>query len=98
MYNYTFTDNNNKTWSRIDKRRARGLYKKGFTIVICPDNLRPFTPYYSGLDININNDLYDFTDTPRDFDKRVSDFEIYNCINCETGYHAAFYMEVKKND
>lgn len=93
MYNYTFTDNNNKTWSRIDKRRARGLYNKGFTIVVCPDNLRPFTMWT--CEICLNKEVDNISGLETDFNKRVTYFEIYNCINRETGYHAAFYMEVE---
>ncbi|MBQ3943574.1 MAG: hypothetical protein II669_04580 [Elusimicrobia bacterium] len=96
MYNYTFTDNNNKTWSRIDKRRARGLYNKGISIVVIPDNLKPFSDF--AFEVYLNKEVDTISGLETDFNKRVNAFEIYNCINCETGYHAAFYMEVKKND
>ena len=88
MYSREFTDNNNKTWSRIDKRQARNLFKKGITLVICPDNLRPFSMWacenyiYKGSEYNC-------------FDSLVNQFEIYNCVSRETGYHAAFYKEVE---
>lgn len=90
MYSREFTDNNKKTWKRIDKRQARNLYNKGITLMIIPDNLRPFTMWH--FEMYINNT--DYTDNP-EFDKRIMYFEIYNCINCETGYHAAFYKEVE---
>ena len=88
MYNREFTDKNNKTWSRIDKRQARNLFKKGVTLVICPDNIRPFSMWacesyiYKGSEYNC-------------FDSLVNQFEIYNCVSRETGYHAAFYKEVE---
>lgn len=91
MYNYTFSDNNNNNWRRIDKRQARRLYNSGDTIIIIADNMRPFTPWHN--EIYINN--ADHTDEINDFNKRVMYFEVYNCINRDTGYHAAFYkMEV----
>lgn len=91
MYNYNFTDNNNKVWSRIDKRQARRLYNSGETIIIIADNMKPFSMWaceaylYKGSENSC-------------FDALVDQFEIYNCINRETGYHAAFYMEVENND
>lgn len=93
MYNYNFTDNNNNTWCRIDKRRARRLYNAGETIAIIADNLKPFTDF--GFEILINKDVDQISGLEIDFNKRVNWFEIYNCINRETGYHAAFYMEVE---
>lgn len=95
MYSREFTDNNNKTWSRIDKRQARNLYNKGETLVLCPDNLRPFTMWHCEIETNINNlDAYDREKTDC-FDSLVNQFEIYNCVSRETGYHAAFYREVE---
>ena len=94
MYNYTFTDNNNKTWSRIDKRCARGLYNKGISIVVIPDNLKPFSDF--AFEVYLNKEVDTISGLETDFNKRVNAFEIYNCINRETGYHAAFYMEVEK--
>jgi hypothetical protein len=90
MYSREFTDKNNKTWSRIDKRQARNLYNKGVTLMIIADNLRPFTMWACEGYIN-KSDNVDNTD----FNKRVMYFEVYNCINRETGYHAAFYKEVE---
>ena len=96
MYNYKFTDRNNKEWERIDKRRARGLYNKGVSIVITPDNLRPFTMRCNEIEVNTTISR-DIDNKPYDFDNIVNCFEVYNCINRETGYRAAFYMEVKKD-
>ena len=88
MYNRIFKDKSGNEWERIDKRKAKNLYNKGVTLVICPDNLRPFTPWCVELIININ----DHIEKP-DFNKRINVFEIYNCFNRETGYHASFYMK-----
>lgn len=94
MYLREFTDNNNKTWKRIDKRQARNLYNKGVTLVLCPDNLRPFTMWHCEIEIS-NKTSLDNDCKPYDFDKIVNGFEIYNCIDRETGYHTAFYREVE---
>lgn len=90
MYSREFTDNNNKTWSRIDKRQARNLYNKGVTLMIISDNLRPFTMWACEMYINKSDDIEN-----NDFNKRIMYFEVYNCINRETGYHTAFYKEVE---
>lgn len=95
MYNYTFKDNDNKTWIRIDKRQARGLYNKNELIIVIPDNLKPFTDFAFEMQLQKENDIISGLET--DFNKRVNYFEIYNCINRETGYRAAFYMEVKND-
>lgn len=71
--------------TRIDRRKARKLWKEGkdFWIVAC--NLRPeygmryrkeWTSHFHG-----------------DFDKMVNNFTYYNCINSETGRYPAFYIE-----
>ena len=98
MYNRTFTDNKtNKEYIRIDKRKARNMYKKGISIILCADNLQPFTVWNNEIEININNNIYEFEqENDNSFDKYVNQFTFYNCINSETGYHTAFYMEVKK--
>lgn len=92
MYNYNFTDKNNRIWKRIDKRQARGLFNKGVTLIIISDNLKPFTMWACEMYINKSDNL------ENDFNKIVNEFEIYNCINRETGYRAAFYMEVENNE
>ena len=89
MYNYIYSDNDNNNWARIDKRKARGLFNKGVSIAICPDNLRPFGFFQPEAIISLEYPNIG------DFDKICNEFEIYHCINRETGYHAAFYMEVE---
>lgn len=91
MYKREFT-HNNKTWQRVDKRRARRSYDQGLTVVVCPDNIRPFAP--SSLHITLNQ-AWIVDSTRNTFETLVSSYELYNCINHETGYRAAFYMEVE---
>lgn len=93
MYKHTFKDNN-KEWERIDKREARRLYNMGVNICIVSDNMRPFHPFSNSTITNISNlDTYE-TEKGNCFDRLVNIFEVYNCTNRETGYHAAFYKEV----
>lgn len=45
MNKYSFT-NNGKTWERITKKQARAAYNNGLTVLFCPVNMRPFTPWH----------------------------------------------------
>ena len=51
MIKYTFTENG-RTYKRISKTAARAAYKNGLTVIICPRNLRPFTPWHFEHRIN----------------------------------------------
>lgn len=46
MRKYTFIEKGH-TFKRIDKKTARTAYKNGLTVIICPCNLRPFTPWHN---------------------------------------------------
>lgn len=48
MRKYTFTEKG-RTFKRIDKKTARTAYKNGLTVIICPCNLRPFTPWHNTI-------------------------------------------------
>lgn len=86
MNNYTFSDGN-KNYKRIDKRTARRAFDNGLTVVFCPCNLRPFTPWHCETDIQKSRcDGYSF-------DYMVNLFEVYNCRDSETGKYTAFYIE-----
>lgn len=97
MRKYSFTDKNGKTWERIDKKTARTAYNNGLTVLFCPVNLRPGKPWNPEAVIcphsfEVVNDVI----TP--FEKRVNEFEYYNCINNETGRYTAFYIPVREVD
>lgn len=93
MYNRIFKDNNNREWERIDKRKARNLYNKGISLVLCADNLQPFGFWNCGIETNINNlDEYD-REKSDCFDRLCNEFKFYNCISRETGYNIAFYQK-----
>jgi hypothetical protein len=73
-------------YRRINKTNARKLYNRGVEIVLCPNKMRPFTPWQ--FEIRIKRKL-DWTATT--FDKVVNEFEYYNCTNTETGYRTSYY-------
>lgn len=83
MRKYIFTEKSH-TFKRINKKTARTAYKNGLTVIICPCNLRPFTPWHNEHRLN-RKDRAQFV---------VNSFEYYNCINSETGKYSAFYIPV----
>ena len=56
MNKYSFT-NNGKTWERITKKQARAAYNNGLTVLFCPVNMRPFTPWHLEIDVNKNSSI-----------------------------------------
>lgn len=90
MNKYSFTDHNGKTWERIDKKTARMAYNNGLTVLFCPVNMRPFTPWHLEIGINKNFEGYNGVS----FENVVNAFEWYNCTNNETGRYTAFYIPV----
>ena len=98
MNNYTFKDKNGVNYRRITKSTARKAFYNGLTVVICPSNLRPFTPWHCETDLNINNDAIK-TEIENGFIKRenvfnylINQFEFYNCSNTETGRRCNYYI------
>lgn len=94
MNKYSFTDSNGKTWERITKKQARAAYNNGLTVLFCPVNMRPFTPWHLEIDVNKNFEGYDGVS----FENAVNAFEYYNCTNNETGRYTAFYIPNKTID
>lgn len=86
MYRYEFKEDD-RTFTRVSKTIARKAFVQGFTIAMCPSNLRPGTPWYPEYITNRATEL------ETDFDKLVNAFEWYNCTDMETGKHASFFME-----
>ena len=74
-------------YTRITKAQARRLFTAGFPVYACPVNLRPGAPYNPEIKIEPCQDL---------FDGIVYRFEVYNCINSETGKYSAFYIRDEK--
>ena len=95
MRKYTFTEKG-RTYKRISKQAARSAYKNGSTVIICPCNLRPFTPWHVECKVNRKDReqfVIDEIGVVNDFSNLVNSFEFYNCQNSETGKYAAFYIE-----
>ena len=95
MRKYTFTEKGH-TYKRISKNAARAAYKNGLTVVICPCNLRPFTPWHNEHRMNRKDReqfVLDEIGVMNDFNNSVCSFEYYNCSNSKTGKYAAFYIQ-----
>lgn len=84
MYNQSIQANN-ELFIRIDKRKARNLYNKGFNILIIPDKTNDLLQAELLNISNLEN---------MDFDKYIKQFVIDHCLNCLVGYRVAFYKEV----
>lgn len=92
MRKYEYIENG-YTFQRVSKKDARRAYNNGLAVIFCPVNLRPGKPWNPEAVIcphsfEVVNDVI----TP--FEKRVNEFEYYNCINNETGRYTAFYIPV----
>lgn len=79
MINMTFTDNNKIKYKRVNKTTARRAFNEGCVVVLCPSNLRPFSPWHN--EAGVIKDRCEGAD----FEKVVNAFSYYNCINNETG-------------
>lgn len=100
MNKYTFT-HNGRTFERITKKEARRAYINGFSVVIIPCNLRPFTQWHDEMTLNRKDRAHLVADeigVNNDFTNYINSFEYYNCINSETGRYAAFYIPVRTVD
>lgn len=77
------------TLEKINKREARKRYIRGEEIHICPCKVNPLSMYWSdGVILRV-------WESPKLFDSIITEFEYYNCQLRETGYYAAYYVEVK---
>ena len=97
MNNYIFiNDANKKEYKRINKTAARTAYAAGKTVILCACNLRPFGPWHPEVTAVYADRDETEKDTPAIdyFNKLVNYFEVYNCINNETGKYTAFYIEL----
>ena len=84
MRNYSF-ENGGKTWTRVTKKKAMAAYDSGFTVLLCPVKMRPFTPWHLEAYVDKKSGC--------EFDTQVSGFEYYNCSR-ETGRYTAFYIQI----
>jgi hypothetical protein len=74
--------------ARIDKRRARSLFEMGGTVYLVPVNFVPFGAWIQPVPVN--------KDQGETFEAYVNSFTYYNCINSETGYFPAYYVNLIK--
>lgn len=87
LYNgHIFTNQYGEKFRRVNKREARNLASKNIAIGVCACNMNPFSMWCTCIWFNPADD--DMT-----FDQFVNWFEYYNC-SAETGYYAAYYVEV----
>ena len=78
-------------YRRVSKAKARKAYNEGKKVMFCPNNLRPDKPYH--MEIITDNKGNEITmESNSTFDRKATEFEIYNC-NALTGYYAAYYIE-----
>ena len=85
MKKYSF-ENSGKTWTRVTKKQAREAYNSGFTVLLCPVKMRPFTPWHLEAYVDKKSGC--------EFYCQVNNFEYYNC-SCETGHYTAFYVQIE---
>lgn len=76
------------TFMRINKAKARWVYKSGKPIAVIPCNMHPFN-LFSPAYITRVDQCEDET-----FERFVNAFEWYNCGIWECGKYAAFYIPV----
>lgn len=100
MNKYTLY-NDGFTFERITKAQARRCYKMGLTVIVCPCNLHPFTPWHVETRLNRHDREHltlDEIGVINDFNNQIASFEYYNCTNRETGKYSAFYIPVRAVD
>jgi hypothetical protein len=75
---------------RIDKRKAKAFFNTGTTVYLVPSNFVPFGPWIQPCPIK--------KDSPcgwsNEFETICKEFEYYNCINSQTGYFPAYYVDL----
>ena len=91
MNTYTF-EKGGFTFTRINRTKARNAYHNGLTVILCPCNLNPASPWGFGIALD-----------PRPgegetFESRENAFTFYNCTNSETGRRPAYYIPVRPVD
>ena len=95
MNNYEFTDKSGATYKRINKKQAGREYLAGNTIILCPCNLRPFSPWAPEFPLNRKmreQFIIDEIGAKNDFYNYVASYEYYNCTNSQTGKYTAYYI------
>lgn len=94
MNKYEFTSNE-RLFTRVSKAAAKKAFVNGFTIALCPSNLRPGAMVYP--ETITNREASGIEDPVTGFDGLLSSFEYFNCTNTETGKYTAFFIETGYN-
>ena len=96
MNKYTFTDSHGQTWERVTRPTAKKAFINNDSIMIIACNLRPFTMWHCDNITTLSDEQRNADadgKTPAEiFDRLTMYFEIYNCINTETGKRPAYYI------
>lgn len=90
MNKYEFTINE-RTFARVSKAVAKQAFINGFTIALCPSNLRPGAPWHP--ETITDREVSGVGDPATGFDVLSSSFEYFNCTSTETGRYTAFFIE-----
>lgn len=90
MINITFT-HKEKTYTRINARKARRLYDSGVDLMVCACRLDPVSPWLNGP--TFNNHGLEKWELEKAFSKFVNAFTYYNC-SIETGLYPAYYVSI----
>lgn len=93
MRKHTYTENG-FIFERIDRKQARRAYNNGLTVIFCPCNLRPGSPFRLDMDMNKAQENC----AGASFNRLVNVFEMFNCRDRETGKYTAFYIPVETVD
>jgi len=72
---------------RVNRTRAHKAFLNGKAVHLFPCNLFPFSRFTGNGYVIDQYSEYDF-------DILVRNFEYYNCTGRETGYYAAFYIDL----
>lgn len=73
---------------RVKRYTARKMYRSGYTIYLIACKVRLDNAWIKPVPINISDKDLDVGDT---FDRRINNFEYYNC-NAELGYYSHYYV------
>ncbi len=95
MNKYKFTSKG-RTFTRVSKTAAKKAFINGFTIALCPSNLRPGAPWHP--ETITNREIIGAENPATGFDVLLSSFEYFNCTNTETGRYAEFFIESENNE
>lgn len=85
MNRYTWTENG-RTYTRINRTKAKAAYNSGKPVIACPCNLRPGWPWHPEATLDRNT-------CGLDFDVIENTFRFYNIRNAETGKYISWYIE-----